>query len=797
MDRRPGEGSGAGEEPDASPGLPGAATPGSAPGPSAEGAAAPGPGGVSDDRGPSADGAAAPGPGGATPGPGAPSGPGPGAPSGGPSGSGHAETRDPGLAGFVHGGVWDSAVPSAALAAALEGAAGAGWRCEGGSRAGIVGAVRAAAALESWWSAAKLGLIRAAIRQDDDGLGGYHGDLPDAWSRSLTADIALALAMSPVSAGNLMQTAWDLGALLPGIGALLEDGTLTYPKARAVNDALELLSEPDKEAAEAMIVPRLAGKTYGQVDKIAAQAAITVDPDLAEQAREHAERNRARVFLKRERSGAASLSGCELPPAETLAAHAATCARAQLYKDSGAFPGVLMDQFRAMAYLDLINEVSAEARIAAGPPDVGLGAPGESAFRDEPEPDDPGVPAPDGSGGSDCPCTECDGKCAPHDDAPDDDAAADDDEPDDGGAKDDGPDDEPDEDGAEDDGPDDEPDDDGPSDGGPDDEGPDNGGSADGGRDGDIPDESFNAGLGDRLGQNAAGTDDPGIGPPEQRRSSPWSAPPASPAPPKPIDLSIPLATLLGPPRRPGESHGFGPLDPALSCALAARAAASPHTTACVTVTDNGYAIGHGCLRDGRRRAQLPGSPDPPLAALPARLNLTISAARLTQLLEPPGRPRPPGPASPSGWALTPPATADLPGPPGDPPWCRTWTITLPGGLQYAVPLEPVPTYDCDHRRESKAYAPNDMLRHLVQVRDHECTLPTCSRHAKEADFEHAVPYDQGGRTCGCNAGARSRACHQIKQTPGWKVTQPKPGWHQWETPSGRVYTQEPKRYPT
>jgi hypothetical protein len=59
------------------------------------------------------------------------------------------------------------------------------------------------------------------------------------------------------------------------------------------------------------------------------------------------------------------------------------------------------------------------------------------------------------------------------------------------------------------------------------------------------------------------------------------------------------------------------------------------------------------------------------------------------------------------------------------------------------------------------------------------------------------VPYDQGGKTCACNAGARSRACHQVKQSPGWKVTQPKPGWHQWETPSGRTYTQEPNRYPT
>ena len=268
MERQPGEGSGAGDEPGQGSGLPGDATPD-------------------------------------------PGAPGDGQPSSDSVRDGSAGPRDPGLAGFAKGGVWDSAAPSAALAAALEGAAGEGWRCEGGSHQEIVGAVRAAAALESWAGAAKLGLLRAAIREDDPRLPGaeYHGDLPDDWSKSLTHDVALALAMSPVSAEKLIQTAWDLGALLPGIGALLEDGTLTYPKARAVNDALELLGEPDKTRAEAMIAGRLGGKTFGQVDKIAAQAAITVDPDLAERTREHAERNRARVILRRERSGAASLSG--------------------------------------------------------------------------------------------------------------------------------------------------------------------------------------------------------------------------------------------------------------------------------------------------------------------------------------------------------------------------------------------------------------------------------------------------------------------------------------------------------
>ncbi|MGH3209449.1 MAG: hypothetical protein ACRDNO_16985, partial [Trebonia sp.] len=111
------------------------------------------------------------------------------------------------------------------------------------------------------------------------------------------------------------------------------------------------------------------------------------------------------------------------------------------------------------------------------------------------------------------------------------------------------------------------------------------------------------------------------------------------------------------------------------------------------------------------------------------------------------------------------------------------------------VRFDVVPTHDCDHRYQVNAYQPGERLRRLVQVRDYECTFPTCSRPARESDFEHAVPYDKGGRTDACNAGARSRRCHQVKQSPGWTVTRPRPGWHVWTTPTGRTYVQEPWRY--
>ena len=174
-------------------------------------------------------------------------------------------------------------------------------------------------------------------------------------------------------------------------------------------------------------------------------------------------------------------------------------------------------------------------------------------------------------------------------------------------------------------------------------------------------------------------------------------------------------------------------------------------------------------------------------------MNLTITATRLAELAAPgpPGTSAAHGPPGPAPWSLT---RASDPGPPGG---FGTWTLALPDGRNLTMALEPMPTFECNHQHESHAYQPNDTLRHLVQVRDYTCTFPPCNRHARDSDFEHAVPYHKGGRTCSCNAGARSRACHRVKQSHGWNVTQPKPGWHQWETPSGRVYTQTPKRYAT
>lgn len=670
--------------------------------------------------------------------------------------------RDERLPGFTRGGEWDGCLPGPELAAVLAAVACPEWRCPGAEQDELIGVLRRVAALESWASAAKLSVLRELIRHDDLPVLGRprHGDLPDEWSGSLNHQVALALAMSVQSAENTALTAWELGARLPGIAALLADGTLSFSKARLIAETFQLLSDQDAARAEAMIMPQLTGvtgKTYGQIANLAARIADQVDPGLAERRRKAAVKHASRVQMYREQSGAAALSGRDLPADETLAAYANLTARAAEYKDSGVFPGARMDQLRACAYLDLINGVTAGARIACGYLSAGAqdseAAPAAGTVAMNPG-DDAG-PGDDGPGDTQPP----------------------------GGN--------------------------GPGRGGPG-----NGGNADDdGPVGTVPPGGNGPGRRGSGDSSAVGgpsdSSGPGDGGAGSQVPRAFQGPPAGR--PALADLTFPLATLLGLAERPGEGHGLGVLDPDLCRDLAALAAASPHSLVCVTVTDpDGIAIGHGCGRTGKLAGaspgQLPAGVPPPLVALPARVNVTVTADGLSAML--PGARGHPGtspPRTPAGWALARrirPGPAGGPSPagtgdsPGDPEWCGTWVLTLPGGLQLTVRIEPVPTYACDHRHESHGYEPNDTLRHLVQVRDYTCTFPSCSRHARDSDFEHARPYDQGGRTCSCNAGARSRKCHRIKQSPGWNVSQPRPGWHVWTTPGGRIYTQAPYQYP-
>ena len=647
--------------------------------------------------------------------------------------------RDPRLARFAEGGRGDVCPPGPELAATVAELSGPEWRCAEATDEELTGLLGRWDAIGSWAEAGKLGVVRELLRRRArPGLGGSppaHGDLPDQWEEGAGHEVSAALAISLRSADNLTAFAWDLQARLPGIGAALADGTLTPLKARIVSDELKVLDDERAAQAEKLILDQLDGQTPAQLGRLAAQVVCTVDPDGAVKRRQHAEREEARVRFWRDNGGACALAAFGLPTDAALAANDAINDRAAAYKAARLRREARMDQLRVLAFLDILNGITLDTRIAAdrAAQAAQASAGGDDGSTSQGAPGGPGSTGPDddgnahlggrdhgtnsgdvstsdaGGGGS---TSDRDGDGSTSDDAGDDP----------GGTR---------------------PDDDGSAH------------ASDGGHDTSAGDVSASDAGGADSASDKAGdgstNGDPGGG----RPGAPAAAP-VLPALTARANLTLPLATLLGLAERPGAAHGLGPLDPALVRDLAATAAGSPHSQWCLTITDSqGVAVAHGCAKPARTKKNRPASRD-----------------------------------GPARWAFTP---TDDPGPPGS---YGTWTLTLPGGRELIVKLEPIPVTDCDHRHESRGYQPSDTLRHLVQVRDGTCTFPPCSRHARESDFEHAVPYHKGGRTCACNGGARSRRCHRVKQSPGWTVTQPQPGWHQWTTPAGRTYTQGPMQYP-
>lgn len=291
--------------------------------------------------------------------------------------------------------------------------------------------------------------------------------------------------------------------------------------------------------------------------------------------------------------------------------------------------------------------------------------------------------------------------------------------------------------------------------------------------DSDADDRARNSRQGGAGGQG--GMSGPEDGPAESSAAGrPVSAVPAGFA--GRVNLTVPLATLLGLAHRPGEIPGIGPVDPWLARDLAAVAAQNPKTTWCMTVTNaQGQAVGHGCARPepGNHRKQHAkrdkrgprDGGDPPREAG--------------------NRDRP-------GFAFT---AAGQRGPPGG---YGAWHLSTgtPGRPGLLITLEPIAFDECDHRLAAKGHDPGAKLRHLAGVRHATCTGPGCRRPAKQCDFEHNIPYEAGGLSCLCNGGPKCRHDHRLKQDRRWKVEQVTPATFRWTTPSGRQYITEPTRYP-
>ncbi len=512
--------------------------------------------------------------------------------------------------------------------------------------------------------------------------------IPAASGKFAADELAVALACSRWAAEKMLALAYDLAARLPLTAAALHDGRIDAYKAQLIAEATRVLDDAAAAAAEAMILSGIDGLTPGQLRIKIGRAVLKADPTAGRRRREQAQKE-ARVLLWREDAGTAALCGYSLPPDEALAADQIVQARARDLKAAG-IPGT-MDQLRARAYLDVLLGKNTALLARQEPRTSGSNKPGSTGSSETGSPgsSETGSPGSSETGGSSDPGGSETG--SPGDSDPGSSSET-------GGSS-------------------------------------DPGGSETGGRSEPSPGAGGGGGASGGSGKtgSSAASGGPGNGSPGGTASGTGATQPG--ALPAWINLTIPLATLLGLADHPGEASGFGPVDAALARDMASRAAAHPSTSWCLTVTDpGGHPLAHGCARPGRnRRKPRPGT---------GRGN------------GPPGRGM---------------------GPPGD---YGTWRLP-PGllGLSPDIPgltfdLDPIAVTDCDHRYQTSAHDPGDRLRHLVEIRDAECTWPPCRRAARRCDFEHAIPWEQGGKTCACNGGPRCRHHHHAKQAPGWQVTQ-------------------------
>jgi hypothetical protein len=226
------------------------------------------------------------------------------------------------------------------------------------------------------------------------------------------------------------------------------------------------------------------------------------------------------------------------------------------------------------------------------------------------------------------------------------------------------------------------------------------------------------------------------------------------------VNLTLPLATLLGMAERPGVMPRIGAVDPALARDLAAAAARNPASTWCLTITDpQGRPVAHGCGRPPPREKQGQGTRDGP-GIIPGD-----------------GR----GPPGEYGTVRLSPAA---------------FTGGAGGGRELVFALETL-AGPCDHKHHATGHDPGRMLRHLTGILNAACTFPPCRRPESTCDYEHSKPHGKGGKTCLCQAGPVCRTDHRNKQSSGWRLEEAGArGWFRWTTPSGRSYLSGPSQYP-
>ena len=513
--------------------------------------------------------------------------------------AGSAQAPPPGGANPAAQAAQPGGVNPAAQAAQPGGVNPAAEGAPAGGTAGATSAARGAAP-----AAPAGGVNPAAAGAPAGGRPGTGPGFPEVISPFASYELSLALTLTGRSADAYLDFAVEMATKLPETMAALEAGQIDIIRARIIAEATHVLSNEHTAAVEERIFPRAGQQTSGQLRAALARAVLAADPGAARARREEAQRD-ARVLRWREDAGTAALCGRDLPSADVLAADQRISARARDLRSAGV-TGTL-DELRARAYLDFLLGRDSMPPQPSGQPGTAA-PPGESPAGGPPAGNPPaGGPAAGGPAAGNPPA---------------------------GGSRAGGS----------------------PAGGSPAGGSPAGGSPAGGSPAGGSPAGGSPAGGSPAGGPAAGGS--PAGNPPASEPPAAGMSPAAGDGPRVPgwavggppgslaarINVTVPLAAILGLCDTPGEVAAFGPVDADVTRDLIRAAGLHPATRWCVTVVSpDGQAIGHGCAH-GRHPAPAfspDGGTDPPRTGG-----------------SPPG-----GGSSPPGCGSSPPGGGD--GPPG------------------------------------------------------------------------------------------------------------------------------------
>jgi hypothetical protein len=259
------------------------------------------------------------------------------------------------------------------------------------------------------------------------------------------------------------------------------------------------------------------------------------------------------------------------------------------------------------------------------------------------------------------------------------------------------------------------------------------------------------------------------------------------------IKLTAAWRSIAGTGPEAADLTWLGPVTPGTARDLATAAAADPSAAWHLTVTDGqGHAIAYEHLRT-RRTTAAPGMVSDVTLTITASLAAALTTTTTTTAGCLPGQTASaPAPAGVATGADTSTGTTEL---------ARLLAKAAIVADRAATRARHAAALDrqaggCAHTRESGGYRVPDSLRKWLNVRDGTCRNPICRQPAARCDQDHTRPHHKGGRTCSCNIGGECRTHHQLKQLPGWHLSQDAEGNFTWRTPTGHTYRKEPHRYP-